>query len=178
MFDLPVHHLDDVASDPTTGLRRSNQDRVLAIQRIAASARWVTDGVQTGWTDELCERADMIVWLDQVGGYKAWIRITRRFARQAFSEFRRQRGWRRFLRLRSYVHHSRGFLRSLFEVRAFDRALPSAAERDAGSRAATAAQLEPYLRKVVHCRSTLEVEALIGSLRAGTALTGRPGAES
>jgi len=163
-FDLPVHHLDEIAIDPATRESRSLEERHALVARITADPRWVTDGVQTGWTDPLCERADLIVWLDQLAGSRASVRIVRRFTRQAWQEFRRQRGRGRFLRVRSYAHHARALVRSLLEVREFDRAAPDPEHRDSGSRAATIAQLEPYRAKVRHCRSAHDVDELLRQL--------------
>ncbi|MEJ7696265.1 MAG: AAA family ATPase [Candidatus Limnocylindrales bacterium] len=165
-FDLPVYHLDEVARDLLTGQRRSHDERLAMVAAIAATPCWVAEGVQTGWTDELCERAELIVWLDQLAGSQAMIRIARRFTRQAFLEFRRQRGRRRFLRVRSYAHHTREFLRSLREVRAFNRGAPGENVGDGGNRAATAAQLGRHRAKVVQCRTAAHIEDLLLSIEA------------
>ena len=174
-FGLPVHHLDDVARDVASGRSRSQAERLEIVASIAAAPQWVTDGVQTSWTDELCGRADLIIWLDQLASSQAQLRIAQRFALHAMLEFRRQRGRHRFLRVRSYLHHTLAFFRSLREIRAFDHATPSDQAVDGGSRAATTAQLQRYRSKVVHCRTAADVDALLSGIESARhALPGDP----
>jgi len=173
-FDLPVHHLDEIAIDPTTRERRPPEERQAMVARIAADPRWVTDGVQTGWTDPLCERADLIVWLDHLDASRASVRIIGRFTRQAWQEFRRQRGRGKFLRVRSYGHQARALVRSLLEVHEFDRAPPEPEGVDAGSRTAIIAQLEPHRAKVRHCQTHGDVEDLLVQLGVDPATSAVP----
>ena len=63
---LPVHHLDEIALAPADGRLRALEERVAAVHAIAAGDEWVVEGIYTGWTAELYDRAEVIVWLDSV----------------------------------------------------------------------------------------------------------------
>jgi hypothetical protein len=163
LLDVSVYHLDDVARDATTGRVRTLEERLTIVERIADAPRWVTDGIHVGWTDRLCEQADVIVWLDQVGWPKALARVCRRFVADSLAESRR-RGTRGLVRPRSYVRHLVELIRAGSEIRAFRRVPADQATRDAGSRAAIEGQLRPFAQKVVHCRGHDEAETLIAGL--------------
>jgi hypothetical protein len=162
LLDAPVHSLDDIARDVTTGRVRSVDERTRMVSEIATGSRWVTEGIHVGWTDELCRRADLIIWLDQVGWPTALARVVRRFSRSALQETR-ERGLRGIVRPRSYARHLAELFRAGRDIRGFDRT-GAADTGDGGSRAATAAQLAPYATKVVHCRSRDDVEGLIARI--------------
>lgn len=164
MLDAPVHHLDEVAREVDTGRVRDVHERQEIVSQIAASPRWVTEGIHVGWTDELCRQADVIVWLDQLGWSRATLRVVRRFVAAGISEMRRERGWRRINRVRSYGRHLAELYRASREIRAFEVKDLDAETGDAGSRAATAAQLMPYAAKVVTCRSQGDIEVFIAGL--------------
>jgi glycosyltransferase involved in cell wall biosynthesis len=160
LFGLPLHHLDEIARDPVTRQPRSIPDRLAIIHSIASSPMWVTEGVQSGWTQELCERADVIIWLDHLAAPLASMRVVSRFVAGGWRELRRQRGWRRFVRLRSWALHTFELVTALGEIRRFHRDGRGDAA-DAGSRAATATQLAAFEDKVVHCRRPADVERLV-----------------
>jgi hypothetical protein len=160
LLDAPVHHLDDVAREVSTGRVRSVDERSAMVNQIATQMRWVTEGIHVGWTDELCRQADMIVWLDNVSWPTALTRVVRRFVAGGLSEARRQRGMRRLIRPRSYARHLAELVRAGREIRAFNGKAQAADPGDGGSRSATAAQLAPYAAKVVHCRSRDDIDAL------------------
>jgi hypothetical protein len=162
LLDAPVHGLDDIAREATTGRIRSVDERTRMVGEIAARPRWVTEGIHVGWTDELCRQADLIIWLDQVGWPTALARVVRRFGRSALQETRR-RGIRGIVRPRSYARHLAELYRAGRDIRGFDTA-GAADTGDGGSLAATAAQLAPYATKVVHCRSRDDIERLIARI--------------
>lgn len=170
LLDLPVHHLDDIAREVGTGRVRDVDERLRMVNQIAASPRWVTEGIHVGWTDELCRQADVIVWLDQLGWLRATLRVVRRFVASGISEMRRERGWRRINRVRSYGRHLAELYRASREIRAFGVKGLDAETDDAGSRAATASQLMPYAAKVMTCRSRADIEGFVASLDRGTTL--------
>jgi phosphatidylglycerophosphate synthase len=180
-FGLPVYHLDDVPRDRGSGRVRALDERLEIVQSIATSSAWVTEGVHAEWTDELVRRADLIIWLDQLEGRTALLRVFRRFVGDGLAEARRRRGLQRFTRIRSYVYQLGQFIRFVGEVQAFhgDGARAKAAE--GGSRAATIAQLQPYSAKVIHCRTQADVDnvtAAYGTSRSGSrspGARGRPG---
>lgn len=160
-LDVPLHHLDEIARHPATGVPRPPAERDALVGRIAAESGWVTDGVQAGWTDPLCERADLIVWLDHVRGPAAIVRVARRFVTDAVAELRVRRGLARVTRVRDYARHALALLRSMLEIAAYDR---SAETTDAGSRGATRAQLRRYPDKVVHCRTARDIDRLLATI--------------
>lgn len=164
ILDAPVHHLDEVAREVDTGRVRDVGERLEIVNQIAASPRWVTEGIHVGWTDELCRQADVIVWLDQLGSSTAILRVVRRFIAGGLLEMRRQRGWQRVSRMRSYGRHLAELYRASREIRAFGVKQLDAETGDAGSRAATAAQLMPYAAKVVSCRSQGDIEGFVAGL--------------
>jgi shikimate kinase len=163
-FDLPVYHLDEVAREVGTGRVRSLDERLEIVQSIAASTSWVSEGVQAEWTDELCRRADVIIWLDQLEGRKAFLRVARRFLNDGLAEARRRRGLQRFTRVRAYVYQLGQFITFIGEIRAFHGDGTKATPADGGSRAATVAQLQPFSDKVIHCRTEADVDHVIGTL--------------
>ncbi len=179
LLDASVYQLDDVARDVATGRVRSLAERLTIVEQIADAPRWVTDGIHAGWTDGLCERADVIVWLDQVGGPKALARVARRFVAGSISESRRL-GLRGLVRPRSYIRHLAELIRAGGEIRTFRRAPADQASGDGGSRAATEAQLRPFSAKVVRCRSHDDVETFIAALtrRVESQLAGSPSPRS
>jgi glycosyltransferase involved in cell wall biosynthesis len=163
LLDAPVHHLDDIAREPGTGRVRPADERSVLAQRIASQTSWVTEGIHVGWTDELCRRADVIVWLDHVGWPTALMRVLRRFVRDGIGEARRQRGLRRIVRP-SYGRHLADLYRTSREIRAFNDEAPNPHPGDGGSRSATAAQLAPFAAKVVHVRRHDEIKAFMADL--------------
>ena len=168
LLETPIHHLDDVAREGGTGRIRPETERLAIATQIAASPRWVTDGIHVGWTHPLCERADVIVWLDQVRPSTAMWRVLKRFVKGGVRESRRQRGLRRFFRPRSYAHHLIGLFQAGREIRDYDRMPVDAEPGDGGSHAATEAQLAPYRAKVVHCRQWSDIEAFVADLEGRT----------
>ncbi|MEO8461981.1 MAG: hypothetical protein ABI555_02110 [Chloroflexota bacterium] len=161
---LPIYHLDDVVREAGSGRVRALDERLEMIRTISASTSWVSEGVQAEWTDELCAKAEVIIWLDQLTGRTAVLRVARRFLRDGIAESRRRHGLQKYFRLRSYARHLGEFVRFIGEIRAFhgDEATAKAAE--GGSRAATVEQLRPYEDKVLHCRTQGDVDDLIATL--------------
>ncbi len=167
---LPVHNLDEVARvGGGTGPERSADERSALVSEIIASGRWVAEGVHLGWTDELLAAADAIIWLDHVPWHRSSGRIVKRFVSQALGEARRQRGWRRFLRLRDYGRRLRELAGAIPESREYQR--PPAGGKAAGTpavtRAATAAALSRYQRKVFHCHSSADIDAAVERILSG-----------
>lgn len=165
LLDAPVYHLDDVAREAGTGRVRPVDERIAIVSLIALKPRWVTDGIQVGWTDDLCREADVIVWLDQLSWPAALARVLRRFAAGGLSEIRSQGGLRGIFRPRSQARQLLELYRASREIRAFHRAPLDPAAGDGGSHAATAAQLTAFAAKVVHCRSRADIEKFVATLR-------------
>src|SRR5690348_5630431 len=76
-FDLPMYHLDELRS------KRIDEAGVLltllsaAVGSIAKGNAWITEGVYLGWTDELLQRADLIIWLDLPWYLVTWQQLVR-----------------------------------------------------------------------------------------------------
>jgi hypothetical protein len=157
---LPVHDLDQVARvGGGNGPERSAAERASEVTRIIKSGRWVVEGIHLGWTADLLAAADAIIWLDHVSWRQASGRVVKRFFGGAMGEARRQRGWRRFLRLRDYARELRSLAAAIPETRGYHNADGERADGDGGpTRDATSAALEPYQAKVIHCRSRSDVE--------------------
>ncbi len=163
-LDIPVYHLDDLARESGAGRVRSVGERTEGVHEIAVRTQWVTEGIHVGWTDELSRRADMIVWLDQVGWPTAMIRVLRRFVGVGLAEARRQGVSRRLFRPRSYRRHLAELFRAGREIRTYGVKGGFDDPGDGGRHAATAAHLAPYAAKVVHCRRQGDIDALVAVL--------------
>lgn len=157
---LAVHELDFVARvGGGNGPERTAAERARLVADIVASPRWVVEGIHLGWTEPLLEAADVIVWLDHVPWAGSSRRIVRRFVAQAFAEARRQRGWRRFLRLRDYGHRLRELGAAIPETRRYHAA--GASGDPSASRAAAAEALHRHQDKLIHCRTPADVERAV-----------------
>lgn len=170
---LPVHHLDDVARvGGGTGPLRPAEERAPLVERILASDAWITEGVHVGWTERFLERAELVVWLDYVSWPTATRRIVRRFVGGALREVRTRRGRERFTRFGDYGRQLRALGGAMLESRRYyatadlGASAPPDADgpSDPDSRSATAALLEPYRDKLVHCRGAADVTALLERL--------------
>ena len=162
-LDLPLIHLDEIARvGGGTGPARSMEERLQDVKGLATSPAWVTEGVHLGWTDELLERAEVIVWLDHVGSSVASRRIVTRFLRNAVAEMRRRRGRERFLRLGDYARQLRDLLTGVRETRGY---YPSGGSRmDGPTRSETQARLDRLAgpgQELIHCRSAQDVDRLM-----------------
>jgi adenylate kinase family enzyme len=173
---LPVYHLDDIArperrrgDDPA-----ASGDRTAATNEIAATERWIAEGIHVGWTDPLLERAQLIIWLDNVSPGKARVRLVRRFVSQALAEARRRKGRDRYFRVRDYARELRALVAHLQTVSG-QRHAAEAGEPAAETRAAIQHALEPHLDRVVRCSSESEIEAVVQHLRASTSADNAPG---
>ena len=157
-IQAPVHELDLVARvGGGNGPERSADEREQDLEKILSEPRWVAEGVHLGWTDRLLAAADVIVWLDHVALAGSSARKVRRFMTQAVGEARRQRGVRRFLRVRDYLRHLRELGAAIGESRR-DHSTTSE------TRAAADDQLARYEAKVVRCRTAADVTGFVSGL--------------
>jgi adenylate kinase family enzyme len=155
-----VHHLDEIARvGGGNGPARSDAERSAAVSRILADDAWIVEGIHLGWTDPLLEAADLVIWLDHVSWTRASHSIVRRFVSEAVAEMRRQKGWRKVTRVRSFGSRLKELLAAIPETRTYHS---SSATDD--SRAATARRLQPLADKVVHCRSKTDVALIARKL--------------
>ena len=162
---LPMYDLDLVARvGGGNGPAREASERDAMVADILAAQRWIAEGIHVGWTDPLLAAAETIIWLDHVTWQKSSGRIVRRFFDGAVAESRR-RGWRGLFRFRDYARHGRELIAGVLGSRRYQGG--GAAEEE--SRAATQAALEPYMSKVVHCRTASDVTAAVAVVTAGPA---------
>jgi glycosyltransferase involved in cell wall biosynthesis len=174
--DLPIHNLDAIALDPASGSLRPLEARLAAANEIAGGEHWVVEGIYTGWTTELYERAEVIVWLDSVSWPTAVRRVLGRFTSGAAAEMR-QRGLRGLFRPRQQFRHLADLTRSIRETRAYyadrerdgdpDLSAPPTIRASSGAisgRDVTAAMLSPMRAKVVHCRNAGDVRRMLDQL--------------
>lgn len=163
---LPAFFFDDVAFDPLTHQRRSDDDRQADVARIAALTGWVVDCWYLDWTWPLLRQADLIVWLDLPWRIAAR-RMVWRHIKADLARANPHPGWHRLWR----------FLRS---ERARYTADPASTEElRSGSFpitwANTRAVLVAYGPKVRRCRRPREVAALLGEPGVGGTWRGMEG---
>ena len=150
---LPAFYFDDVAFDPLTHRRRSDDERQVDVARIAALPGWVVDCWYLDWTQPLLQQADLIAWLDL-----PWRVAARRMVwRHLMADLARANphpGWRRLWRF--------------FRAERARYTASSAEDLRSGSAhinwANTRALLAPYAPKARRCRRPREVEALLREL--------------
>ena len=148
---LPAYDLDAIGYAGGAGPKRSLEARLADVRHIAAQPAWITEGSFLWWTEELLERAEVIVWLDVSWRLAAW-RILRRHVLASLAGTNRHHGIRRLLSfLRSARHYYVGPARS-----------PKAPDDDgAVTSASTAQALAPFAPKVIRCRHPADVDAFL-----------------
>ncbi len=194
-LQLPVHELDEIAfvdfkATAGLGTRRPLAERLAAVAAIAREPAWICEGMAVGWAEALLSAADLVVWLD-VPWHCALRRILARYLHAVRYEPLppSQRRWQP----RAFVHGllialapvGGSLIRRMALVR---RALhlygwwylytrnaawaPLDALNDGRlcSRRATAAQLQPYARKVLRLRRPPPADRIL----AGWARIGGP----
>jgi len=161
---LPAHHLDEIARHGGgTGVQRSPAERAAALAEILESSHWIAEGIHLGWTDDLLQAADVIIWLDHVSWRSSSARMVKRFVRQALDEARREKGLRRFARFGDYARHLRDLLRAIPEARGYHQTAGGGSQ-PAETRAATAARMALHSDKLIHCRTAADVRACVAGL--------------
>jgi hypothetical protein len=165
VLDLPVHELDKIAFEGRDFQEQPLARRVAAVREIAASPRWVTEGIFLDWTDPLLKKAEVIIWLDNGAWRHSALRTLLRTIRGALREARKRRGPKRFLRVGDYVRNLKMLTRVIRASRGYwsptDGPLPYPVTRDR-----TAQQLASHADKVLHIRDrrgAAELPALIAS---------------
>lgn len=148
--------LDDVALSEGAHAdwrpRRSLDARVADVERLAAGSTWVSEGSFLSWTSSLFERATVIIWLDTPWRV-ASRRIVSRHVRSYVRDVRETQGLGRVRAVR-HIHLRAlvGFLQWASHYYNSDNAHGAETVADdmhALTRAATAAYLSAYQRKVV-----------------------------
>lgn len=125
---------------------------------IADGDRWVTEGIYSGWTAPLLERAESIVWLD-LPATLAVRRILWRHLRRSVAGNNPHKGLRLLIEFCWYV------LRDPRRPAATDAELR--ADVGANSRATVEERLHAFGGKVVHCRTPDDVNRLLRTWELG-----------
>jgi adenylate kinase family enzyme len=155
---LPLYELDAVAYDHGAGAKRPLHVRLADVAAVSGQDAWITEGIFLGWTDELFDRADAVIWLDLPWRLAAW-RIAMRHVRASRAGANQHQGLHRLGRF-------------LLDARRYYRAPASMAaapdDDRAVTRGATANLLARYRRKTIHCSSRQDVEAAMRSMLSRT----------
>ena len=167
---IEVYPLDAIAYEGPDFRERPLEDRLHDVGKIAAMPEWIAEGIHLGWTDELLERAHLIIWLDHIGSVRSALRIISRFVTSAAAEVRLQSGRQKFTRFRDYRRHLGQLVHVLVTSRDFYKPA-HAAQRYPATREAAARHLRPHLAKVVRCQSHREVERVLAEIRSSAPAT-------
>ncbi len=162
----PVYNLDQLAFEGVDFHLRPLKTRMADVHHIVLQPNWIAEGIFLGWTDELLQVADLIIWLDNIRWYTAAYRIVTRFTRWGVAEAKRQPGVRKFNRFGDYTRNLKQLVQVLYSSHAYYEGRAQSSDRGdiANSRAATAHCLEPYWDRVIHCRNSAEIQQLVTEL--------------
>lgn len=151
---LPVHGLDEVALATRADHEPEIEARRAWVAILAAQSRWIAEGAFLEWTDALLDRADVIVWLDDLPWPVVASRILRRFVRLAWAEFREQKGVHKTARVNDYARNLRDLVEAVRNTRRYGSCAVGTGDRDGVyCRPAATAYLAPYEAKLVHCHT-------------------------
>jgi thymidylate kinase len=137
-------------------VQRPLDDRLSRVRAIARQPDWIAEGVFIGWTEELFERADAVVWLDHVSIFTVVTRILARHARSAYREVGMREGQEKFARFGDYARAIRQLVIVFARVGRFHFGRASVVAADdyaAITRRSVKAALRPHRGKVLHVRS-------------------------
>ena len=147
-FHIPFYEMDLVGWENGAGAERPMDVRLRNVHEIALLQDWVAEGWFPGWTDELQEEADQIVWLDLPWSIARW-RIITRHMRASLAGTNKHRG---LLKLYRFLRAARKFYTSQ--------------PPGHNTREEAAKDLQPYQSKVVHCQRPADVSAFLAQLMA------------
>jgi hypothetical protein len=141
---IPCYDMDRVGWEGGFGAQRPLDVRLHDVHEIVMQTEWIAEGWFSPWTNELCEYAEHIIWLDLPWRIARW-RIFTRHMRTSLAGTNKHRG---LLQLYRFIGCAKDFYESTY------------IEQEAHTRLALSNDMQPYLQKVVHCRHPAEVEAL------------------
>ena len=84
-------------NSPPIGGLKSELDLATVVAEVKSEEGWVAEGIYHGWTDDLIDSADLVVWLDPPWLVAVW----RDFVRHVRAEIRRDNrhpGWRQLVK--------------------------------------------------------------------------------
>lgn len=150
ILDIPCIDLDVVAYESGYARKRTLDERLASLQTILAQPGWVTEGAYLGWVDDLLEPADAIVWLD-LPWYVSMPRIVTRHIKLSWAGTNRHPGIIKLLRF---------FIAYIPFYTEKTPRKPKARDDDSTlNRVGLEHYLQPYMAKVVHCRSVKGVDS-------------------
>ncbi len=154
----PCYELDKVGYENGAGAERPMEVRLADIRQIADQPAWVTEGVFLGWTHQLFETADQIIWLDLPWRLAGW-RIFLRHIRAEWHRNNLHPGW---VKLYRFLQWSRQYYARTAPIH---RVTPG---KDlAENRQTTAHYLGTFNPKVVHCINPAQVKACLDQTLIG-----------
>ena len=145
------YKLDEIAYEPTSGAKQPLSFRDKNIEIIVSRSRWITEGVYLWWTDQLFQKADVIVWLD----LPMHVAMLRKFPHHLK---RTLMGGYPHAGMRNQIDHTL-FMWSYYRSQDSVGAAPPAEGRNL-TRRATIEALAPFKEKVVRCQTRASVDAL------------------
>ena len=151
----PCYDLDEVGFEGGAGAKRPLELRLADIRRIAAQPAWVTEGIFLGWTVELFEAADRIVWLDLPWRLVGW-RIFMRHVKAELRGNNRHSGW---LKLYRFLQWCR-----IYYDRSSNPLEVAPGSELSENRATTEQVLTAFSDKLLRCVSPAEVMTYLESL--------------
>lgn len=147
-LDIPYYEIDVVGWENGHGALRPLEVRLHDIHAIAIQPSWVTDNFFTGWTDELLETADIIVFLDLPWHVTCW-RIITRHLRASLAGTNRHKG---LLKLYRFLGSAKKYYTSTDEA--------------GWTHVAELCYLQPYNNKVIRCQKPSDVDAFFRQVTA------------
>jgi adenylate kinase family enzyme len=147
-LDIPYYEVDVVGWENGHGALRPLEVRLRDIHAIAIQPSWVTDNFFVGWTDELLEAADIIVFLDLPWRVACW-RIITRHLHASLAGTNRHKG---LLKLYRFLGYAKKYYTSTDEAE--------------WTRAVELRYLQTYNNKVIRCRKPSDVEAFFCQVTA------------
>ncbi len=157
-LQAPYYELDKVGYEDGAGAERPLELRLADVRQIAMQPAWITEGVFLGWTHELFEAADTVVWLDLPWRVVGW-RIFKRHVMAELSGTNRHSGWRKLYRFMQWSH-----LYYEQTVRPQD-VIPGSDINE--NRAITEQYLMAFKDKLVQCSNQAAVKEYFESLSPG-----------
>jgi adenylate kinase family enzyme len=147
-LDIPYYEIDVVGWENGHGALRPFEVRLRNIHAIAIQPSWVTDNSFAGWTNELLEAADVIVFLDLPWRVACW-RIITRHLRASLAGTNRHKG---LLKLYRFLESAKQYYTSTSKVN--------------GTQLGELCYLQPYNNKVIRCRKPSDVEVFFCQVTA------------
>ena len=163
-LDLFTYHLDEIRSKRIDEAGDLFTLLSADVHSIATSNAWITEGVYLGWTDELLQLADLIIWIDIPWYIVTWQQLVR-FVWLCLTQPSSRRVIQKVALL---IHFLFRYLMGGMKYY-LDRTIlfkdGAIQDTNAKNQASTIQCLAPYADKLVHFRRTSEVANFIASLK-------------